>query len=73
LARSLQLPIHASWLNRIEICFSVVQRKVLTPHDFTDITDLEGRLLGFEQRYEHSAAPFEWRFTPTAAKPPSSA
>ena len=30
-------PIHASWLNQIEIYFSIVQRKVLTPNDFTDL------------------------------------
>jgi hypothetical protein len=29
--------VHASWLNQIEIYFSIVQRKVLSPNDFTDI------------------------------------
>ena len=59
----MQLPIHASWLNQIEIYFSIVQRKVLTPNDFADLTDVEARLLAFERRYEQTAAPFEWRFT----------
>ena len=62
-ARLVQLPVHASWLNQIEIYFSIVQRKVLTPNDFTDPTDVETRLLGFERRYEQTATPFEWRFT----------
>jgi hypothetical protein len=57
------LPIHASWLNQIEIYFSIVQRKVLTPNDFLDLAEVERRLLGFQHRYEQTAVPFEWRFT----------
>jgi hypothetical protein len=57
------LPIHASWLNQIEIYFSVIQRKVLTPNDCESLTDLENRLLKFQERYEKIAAPFEWKFT----------
>ena len=45
-ARLVQLPVHASWLNQIEIYFSVVQRKVLTPNDFADLAEVETRLLG---------------------------
>jgi len=56
-------PIHASWLNQIEIYFSVVQRKVLTPGDFADLASLEAALLGFQHRYEAAAHPFEWTFT----------
>jgi hypothetical protein len=41
-------PIHASWLNQIEIYFSIVQRKVLTPNDFTDLNALAERLLDFQ-------------------------
>jgi DDE superfamily endonuclease len=62
-ARLIQLPVHASWLNQVEIYFSVIQRKVLTPNDFADLADVESRLLAFEHRYEQTAAPFEWRFT----------
>lgn len=57
------LPVHASWLNQIEIYFSIVQRKVLTPNDFASLGDAEERLLGFQERYEATAQPFEWRFT----------
>ena len=56
-------PVHASWLNQIEIYFSVVQRKVLTPNDFASLEDLEQRLLAFQEHYEHLASPFQWKFT----------
>ena len=56
-------PVHASWLNQIEIYFSIIQRKVLTPNDFADLADVEQRLLDFERRYEAAAQPFEWKFT----------
>jgi len=56
-------PIHASWLNQVEIYFSIVQRKVLTPNDFRSLDEVEERLLGFQRYYESIATPFEWRFT----------
>ena len=56
-------PIHASWLNQAEIYFSVAQRKVLTPNDFSDLAVLEAHLLAFGRRYEQIAAPFQWKFT----------
>jgi len=62
-ARLVNLPTHASWLNQIEIYFSIVQRKVLTPNDFADLAEVESRLLAFERRYEQTADPFEWKFT----------
>jgi hypothetical protein len=56
-------PVHASWLNQIEIYFSIVQRKVLTPNDFVSLQAVEERLLAFQHRYESIAKPFEWKFT----------
>ena len=56
-------PVHASWLNQIEIYFSIVQRKVLTPNDFQSLNELEQRLLAFQRRYEETASPFQWTFT----------
>jgi hypothetical protein len=56
-------PIHASWLNQVEVYFSIVQRKVLTPCDFKSLTHLEDRLLRFQDHYEGIARPFEWKFT----------
>ena len=58
-------PLHASWLNQVEIYFSVVQRKVLTPNDFASLAALEDRLLRFQEHYERVARPFEWKFTRT--------
>ena len=57
------LPVHASWLNQIEIYFSIVQRKVLTPNHFGSLQDVEARLMAFQQRYEEIAEPFNWKFT----------
>jgi DDE superfamily endonuclease len=55
-------PIHASWLNQIEIYFSIVQRKVLTPNDFLSLAQLEQRLLDFQKHYQQTASPFQWTF-----------
>lgn len=60
---AVHLPIHASWLNQIEIYFSVVQRKLLTPNDFGSLAALADALLAFQARYEAVATAFEWRFT----------
>jgi hypothetical protein len=57
------LPIHASWLNQIEIYFSVLQRKVLTPPEAESLADLAAIILGFQSSYEELARPFEWKFT----------
>ncbi|GHE13444.1 IS630 family transposase [Streptomyces alanosinicus] len=56
-------PVHASWTNQIEIFFSIVQRKVVSPNDFTDLTQVRDRLRAFEDRYNATAQPFQWRFT----------
>lgn len=55
--------MHASWLNKIEIYFSIVQRKVLTPNDFPNLDVVAERLLKFQSYYESIAKPFEWKFT----------
>jgi DDE superfamily endonuclease len=59
----IHLPTHASWLNQIEIYFSVVQRKILTPNDLADLDELAERLIAFQRRYEQVAEPFAWKFT----------
>ncbi len=61
--RLIRCPVHSSWLNQVEIYFSIIQRKVLTPNDFVDLEEVEQRLLAFERRYEAAATPFEWKFT----------
>ena len=62
-ARLIHLPIHASWLNQIEIYFSILQRKALTPNDFADLDALAARITAFEDHYRQIAKPFEWTFT----------
>jgi hypothetical protein len=59
----LHTPNHASWLNQVEVYFSVVQRKVLTPNDFLALNDIPQRLADFERYYEDVARPFQWKFT----------
>jgi transposase len=56
-------PVHASWLNQVEIFFSVIQKKVLTPGDFPGLGTLSCALLAFVNRYNRTARPFKWKFT----------
>jgi hypothetical protein len=56
-------PTHASWLNQIELYFSIVQRKVLTPLDLPDRVAVGERILNFQERYDRTAKPFRWKFT----------
>ena len=58
-------PIHASWLNQVEIYFSIIQRKVLSPNDFEDLEAIVQRLADFEERYNQTTRPFRWNFTST--------
>ena len=62
-ARLIHLPVHASWLNQIELYFSIVQRKALTPNDLATLDALAERLLGFAEHYRQIARPFDWTFT----------
>jgi transposase len=56
-------PVHASWLNQVEIVFSIIQKKVLTPNDFPGLGTLSHALLAFVNRYNRTARPFDWKFT----------
>ena len=58
-------PVHASWLNQVEIFFSIVQRKVLSPNDFDDLDVAIERLAAFETGYNQAGEPFNWKFTTT--------
>lgn len=61
--RLIHLPIHASWLNQVEIYFSILERKVLTPADAASLGGLAAQILAFQDHYEILAQPFEWKFT----------
>lgn len=62
-AHMVHLPVHASWLNQVEIYFSAVQRKTLTPDDFGDLDEVSERLMSFQDHYNATAQPFDWTFT----------
>ena len=57
------LPVHASWLNQVEVYFALLQRKVLTPNDSTDLHELESRIKLYEELTNRQPKPFDWRFT----------
>src|SRR5262249_42282454 len=64
-AQMVHLPVHASWLNQVEVYFSVIQRKLLTPDDFEGPDELPAQTLAFEKHSNAAARPFDWRFTRT--------
>ncbi len=59
----IHLPVHASWLNQIEIYFSILQRKVLMPNVFVSLETLAQTIIKFQKRYQQTAKPFERKFT----------
>ena len=61
--RVVHTPVHASWLNQVELYFSIVQRKVLEPNQSRSLAALEAALIAFGEQYSAIATPFEWRFT----------
>jgi transposase len=62
-ASAVMLPYHASWLNQIELYFSILQRKALTPNDLATLPLLAERIMGFQEHYCRTARPFRWKFT----------
>jgi len=56
-------PGHASWLNQVEIFFSIIQKKVVSPNDLARLDQLSGILLAFADRYNQTARPFNWKYT----------
>ena len=64
-AIAVHLPIHARWLNQIEIYFAIVRKKVLTPNDFPNFETVEERLMNFQIRFQKVVYPFSWKFTRT--------
>jgi hypothetical protein len=56
-------PVNASWLNQVEVYFSLLQRKVLTPNDSADLQELELRIRLYEELTNKEAKPFDWKFT----------
>jgi transposase len=57
------LPINASWLDQIEIWFSILQRDLLQPNHFTSLHALERAILDFIAHYNRTAKPLKWSYT----------
>lgn len=55
-------PPHASWVNQVEMFFSILQRKVITNGNFASRDDLIAKLLGFIADYDQTARPFKWTY-----------
>jgi transposase len=63
-------PLHASWMNQIEIWFSILQRRVLRHGSFTSKADLEAAVMGFIRGWNTvERRPFRWRFRGEFAPP----
>ena len=57
------LPTNASWLDQVEIWFSLLQCKLLQPNHFTSLDELEQAILAFIARYNQTAKPLKWSYT----------
>jgi transposase len=56
-------PKHASWMNQIEIWFSILVRKVLKRGNFISVDDLKRKVLAFIEYYHRTMAkPFRWTY-----------
>ncbi len=55
-------PTHASWLNQVEIFFSILYRRLLKHGIFTSETDLAEQMLAFIETYNQTAKPFKWTY-----------
>ena len=57
------LPTHTSWLNQVEIWFSILVRRLLRRASFTSTADLRARILAFIAYCNQHATPFRWTYT----------
>ena len=55
-------PTHASWLNQVELFFSILERRLLRRGEFADVEDLTRRIISFIKNYNRRAAPFRWTY-----------
>ena len=62
-AVAVPLPVHACWLDQIELHHSILQRKALTPRDVCTAEEMDRRVLDFEAFYNQTAQPFAWTYT----------
>jgi len=55
-------PTHASWLNQVELFFSILERRLLRRGEFTSVDELAGRVIAFIKDYNRRATPFRWTY-----------
>jgi transposase len=55
-------PTHASWLNQVELFFSILQRRLLRRGEFDSVDDLADRVIAFINDYNRRARPFRWTY-----------
>jgi transposase len=55
-------PKHSSWLNQVELWFSILTRKLLRRGEFASREELIARVMAFIRDYNHSAKPFRWTY-----------
>jgi hypothetical protein len=61
-------PAHASWLNQVELYFSVLTRRVLRHGDFPTRDDLIAKIDGFGINHNLTARPYRWTYEGTPLK-----
>jgi transposase len=55
-------PTHASWLNQVELFFSILARRLLKRGEFASVTELVDRIMAFIAEYNRTAKPFRWTY-----------
>lgn len=55
-------PTHASWLNQVELFFSILQRRLLRYGEFDSVDDLAQRVIAFIENHNRTATPFRWTY-----------
>jgi transposase len=55
-------PTHASWLNQVELFFSILERRVLRNGEFGSVDELAARIIAFINDYNRRAKPFRWTY-----------
>jgi len=55
-------PTHASWLNQVELFFSILERRLLRRGEFASVDELADRIIAFIKDYNRRAAPFRWTY-----------
>ena len=63
-------PTHASWLNQVEIWFSILARRTLEGASFTSVVELRRAIDAFIATYNTTATPFQWRKAKVHPKEP---